>query len=279
MIDCLIFSRDRPAQLDACLRSLEQNAPQIAPPHVIVHASTPAFMAGYEEIPRRIQQWEHPDVVEWQFQNLVLNTLRQLGPHVLMLCDDAITYQPVVGNPLEALEDDVICVSLRMGRNTVYCHPRDWTHGAPAPEEFVERPPFIAWPWRGAPGDFGYPYSVDGTIHRRDALLEWIGAKPFLNANQLEGCVVGAVGNREDVPPLIASYPHSCQVGLPINVVNQTHGNRWGFDHPTSTAELNERFLAGERIDFTRMDFSNVIGAHQEIALEWTPAKVTAVST
>lgn len=282
MIDALIFSRDRPMQLEACLRSLERSAPGLFRFNVIYGSHSTESDHGYDDL-------EAPHAVNWMcdseggandFRGHVFDFLPTATEHLLVLCDDAITFGKIIGNPIEAFADDVICLALRLGENTVYCHPRDLHHGVP---EFEERDPFIVWDWhgptpdgdlfdwQGREGDFGYPYSLDGTIHRRDSLLEWIDGGQFVNPNQMEGCVVHAIGQRRDLPPLMASYPHSIQVGLPINVVNQTHGNRFGLIYPVETAELNERFLNGQRIDLDAMDFSNIIGAHQEVKLEFTP--------
>jgi len=52
-------------------------------------------------------------------------------------------------------------------------------------------------------------------------------------------------------------------------VVNQTHGNRFGMQHFYETAELNQRFLDGERIHWEAMDYTEIIGAHQELKLEF----------
>lgn len=276
MIDTLIFSRDRPMQLDACLRSLAASSEQFGYPNVVAQATRPEYLEGYALIGKEHQATIIPESI---FANDVVRVLERCGDYVLCLCDDAITFARNEDDLRQAFTSDVICLCLRLGKNTTYCHPRDLHHGLP---DFEERDPFIVWDWhgptpdgdlfdwQGKEGDFGYPYSLDGTIHRRDSLLEWISGGSFINPNQMEGCVVHAIGQRRDLPPLMAAFPHSIQVGLPINVVNQTHGNRFGLAYPVETAELNERFLRGERIDIDAMDFSNIRGAHQEVKLEFT---------
>src|SRR5882724_7571491 len=174
MIDALIFSRDRPMQLDACLRSLAENASQVGLPTVLWMATTAAFSQGYDVLRR-----EHPDVCfvsEMQFAENKRLILRLSRPYVLLQCDDAITYRKLPDGPIEdALQDDVLMFTLRLGANTHYCHPRDLLHDVP---KLDPRGPFVVWDWNDTPdgsafehegreGDFGYPYSVDGTVHRR----------------------------------------------------------------------------------------------------------------
>lgn len=272
MADALVFSRNRPMQLDACLRSLAANAPQLDQTFVVYKATTDFYENGY-----RVLDDEHPDVHlirEEGFHGTVRETLAGCGPHVLTLCDDAITYRPLPADPADGLDDDVLCVSLRLGRNTVYCYPRDLEHGLP---RFSPRGPFLVWGWHESPegdlfdwqgkeGDFGYPYSIDGTVHRRDSLLAWTEGDAG-NPNQMEGRVVHAIGQRTDLPPRMACFPLSVQVGLPLNVVNTTHNNRVGMTHPQDPELLNRRYLRGERINWAAIDFGGVRGAHQELEL------------
>lgn len=272
MIDCMIFSRDRPMQLDACLRSLEQNAPGVATPRVLWTATNEIAEEGYRHL---IEEWGVHLVEEGpSFAATARLMVEEADELLLLLCDDAITYRPA---PVPSfLPKEWIAFSMRLGRNTTYCHPRDLQHDLPP---FESEQPYLTWDWHSDPpegdlfewhgreGDFGYPYSIDGVIHRRDSILEWIEGHDFKNPNQMEGCIVASIGQRRDLPPLLASFPESVQVGLPINVVNQTHNNRVGLQFPQSTDELNRRFLHGERIDFDAMDFSGIIGAHQELPL------------
>ncbi len=258
MIDALVFSKDRPMQLDACLRSLRHTSSFVEKPFVLWSGEP----LGYSHLAHAANFYGETD----DFARGVRYLLELCGPYVLMLCDDALTYREFPADPLDAMADDVLCFSFRLGRNTTYCHPRDLQHGLP---EFEERGPFLVWNWLAAhpDGDFGYPYSTDGVIHRRTSLLQWLDGAEFVNPNTMEDAIVKAIGRRNDLPPLMACYPHSVQVGLPLNVVTETHRNRHGLTHPYTTDELNKRFLRGERIDYERMDFSNIIGAHQELPL------------
>jgi len=47
VVDALVFSRDRPLQLEACLRSLYLNAPQVAKATVIYKATSDRYQEGY----------------------------------------------------------------------------------------------------------------------------------------------------------------------------------------------------------------------------------------
>lgn len=255
MVDALVFSRDRPMQLEACLRSLGANAPYFVP-HVLYKATSPAYEDGY----RLIEADMHP---EDTFRRDALDTLARCGPHVLLLCDDSITYRPLPADPVEAMTEDVLCFSLRLGENTTYCHPRNLWHSTP---DLASRGPFRVWEWQHAEGDFGYPHSVDGVVHRRDNLLQRLTGE-FSNPNTMEDALggMGAGGT-----PLMACYSHSVQVGLPHNTVNETHQNRESAIFAYDPATLNAMFLDGVRIRYEDMDFSAIRGAHEEVELLFT---------
>ncbi len=273
MTGVFIFTRDRPMQLDACLRSLAENAPQLAPATVLVRWTNDDYENGYRTLTA-----EHADcqyVFETDFARDVHEILPTLAAHTLFLCDDSITYRPLPVDPDDVFTDDVISFSLRLGRNIRYCHPRDLHHGLP--KSLEERGPFLVWDWAEAPegdvfawkgleGDFGYPYSLDGIVHRAGQIADYLNGANFVNPNRMEGCVLAAL-RRDGLPPKLASYHESVQVGLPINQVNTEVKNRVGLDHPTPIDDLNDRYLDGERIDYDAMDFTDIFGPFQEMPL------------
>jgi hypothetical protein len=123
----------------------------------------------------------------------------------------------------------------------------------------------MIWRWRGAQGDFGYPMSLDGHIFRASDILPLIESRNFSTPNSLEEMLMTQA--RQIGRPLMASYPHSCLVGVPVNRVQSAVPNRNGETHPYTVQDLNERYLRGERIDLHALDFSDIRGAHQELPL------------
>jgi hypothetical protein len=67
----------------------------------------------------------------------------------------------------------------------------------------------------------------------------------------------------------MSSFNHSKIVGIPVNRVNEEVLNRFGVDYRISEEELEENFKIGKTIAFDKMDFSNIIGPHQEIKYEF----------
>lgn len=260
MIAAVVFSRDRPIQLDLLLTSLERNAPGVFDPiHVLWRATGPEYHEGYELCLRH-----HPEawfMPEDAFASQVRYLLHSPA-YATFLTDDDVLYRPWAGRlPARALGFDVACVSLRLGRNTDWCYP----HGRrqELPRLIADDSHVLGWDWATADGDFGYPGSLDGHIFRGGDLYALLGDASFSNPNTLEDVLVARVSRLGK--PRMAAYAESCLLGIPANRVNETSPNRNGETHPYDVAELNRRYLAGERIDLAAMDFSAVRGAHQEL--------------
>ncbi len=158
---------------------------------------------------------------------------------------------------LSRLEPDVLCFSLRLGWNTTYCYPSDQGQALCGVQADG---PFLKWIYGEQQGEYAYPFSNDGHVFRTTELQSILADRAFSNPNQLEEAMQGAVSARR----YMASFEHSKLVSIPHNVVTATHRNRQGGG---SAAELNDLLLRfrASRIHFEAMDFSSIIGPHQEV--------------
>lgn len=260
----MIFSRDRACQLDALLCSLAANLRDDATPMVLWKATDDDFGAGYETCiaahQHRVDFFE-----EDGFDNDVDLLLPDEG-YICFFTDDDVLYQRTSFQTAEFLLDnkDVIAFSLRLGLNTTRCYPLDRDQTVPRPVAIGAGT--MQWEWPRADADFGYPLSLDGHVMRAKDVRSLLRNERYLNPNELEQILAVGAG-RLASRRLLASYETSCLTGIPVNRVNETHPNRFGVEHGIPVRDLNDRYLAGERVDLGAMDFSNVVGAHQEIAL------------
>lgn len=242
----VVLAKDRPAQLDLLLRSLEVNTPGLFDPIVVSDPAGP------------------------RFEKVVRLALALANDLVCFMCDDAILYRPPPMRPIPV--DDELCFSLRLGTNTVMQYPTG----------LAQRVPFTvshsaltyAWRWQDADGDFGYPGSIDGHVFRRTELLEILDGRSFPNPTALECALVDGCETLRERRPMMACYPASVYVGNPVNRVSEQSNVRHGERFPADPAELTRRFQNGERLSLERMDFSGVDGAHAELELVWEEAAV-----
>ncbi len=267
-VRAIVFSRDRAAQLDLLLCSLQVNAPGLLEAITVLwRASDDLYREGYE-----VCQAEHRQVVfvaEGSFADDVRSLLAP-AELVVFFTDDSVLFRPLAQRartPQEWLADDgeLLCFSLRLGLNCVECYPEARRQRQP---DFDRDDDILRWSWSGADGDFGYPLSVDGHVMNAELPRRLLGTQQPANPNELEGLLAGAVGSTP-APPRMASYRDSHLVGIPANRVNETHPNRFDGSGAADPHELNVRYLGGDRLDLEALDFTAVQGAHAELRLRW----------
>jgi glycosyltransferase involved in cell wall biosynthesis len=252
-IDCIVFSRDRAMQLDAFLRSLEEYVGSLyARVSVLYRATSPAFAEGYAELLAT-----YHDVL-WQEETDFPEDLRGLvadGPWTVFHTDDDVFFRTPEVPDIRA---DEVCYSLRLGLNVDYSYPLDLPEGLNEPRDEGAR---VSWDWRSqGNGSFSYPLAVNGHVFRTSDVAIWLDALDYRNPNELEAALQSF---NSKIPGRMAAGRQSSVESIPANVVNETFENRSGSVH--SVEGLNDRFLAGERIDLSRMDFASVNSAHVEI--------------
>lgn len=262
-VNCIVFSKNRAMQLDACLRTIEMSAPYTGEIVVIFLATTPEFADGYGLLAGRdrVRLVAQGD----SLQRDVIAALDRDSEYTVFHTDDDVYFRKPTTLPV--LPRGFAAFSLRLGENTTYCYP--FRRPQEVPATFAKEP-FLAWDWTRAEDDFSYPISLNGHILRTRLILEMLSRKRFTNPNELEDLLHAG---RYLAPPMMLAFRESCLVSIPANVVTATHTNR-AAEHPELSAEsLNARFLSGDRIDVEAMDFSIVRAAHQEIAFAFKSAE------
>ena len=157
-----------------------------------------------------------------------------------------------------------MCLSLRLGRNTVVQNPYKDTRSVLPIRTMLVRSRFLIWEWFTVPSysNFGYPFSVDGHIYRKNDMLKIFESYGYDTPNSLEGRF--PVGTK--LPPLMSSLTHSVLVNTPINIVGSSE-NESGKEFGISLEDLNDKYLQGKSINMEKIDFSNIIGCHQELEM------------
>lgn len=266
MINGIVFSKDRACQLNLLLESINKNAPGIFDLTVIYLASSEKFKSGYELI---IPAFPNVKFIE-QGEDFKVDVLQLLTDSTLtcFFTDDDIIYKPITGEDIiksMAEDDDLFCFSLRMGQNVKFCYTLNVDNVL---HNYEDHGRMIKWDWTVHYCDFGYPLSVDGHVFRTKEIAKMIRKVAFKNPNELE---INLQIFDNFPKAKMASYKESTLVNTPNNIVNDVVPNRNAQTFGISAHELNKRLLAGEFIDLEQMDFSKVIGCHQEIEYKFKP--------
>jgi hypothetical protein len=282
VFDLIIFSKDRAAQLDLLLASLDKNSNGlIDETNALLRASHDSFAEGYKTVTKRKYQdrnfwpWWQYDTTDFKMFTLsMIESGKQ--DFVAFAVDDNILYRKLefTSDQLKALfaRKSLMCLSLRLGGN---CIIQDIYTGTPAvfPQQEIDyQRPFYIWDYRTAPPDqnFGYPLSLDFHIFRKSELLEWVRKTEFKCPNTLEAHLQQRL--RETVPTEMASLLQSAVVNSPSNRVQDVFQNNAGKFCPASAESLNTEFLKGRRLNLDAIDFSQITSCHFELELPFKDA-------
>jgi hypothetical protein len=233
MVKCLIFSKNRPAQLDLCIRSHKRFWGEDIK---VLFKCDKEYVKGYNRVKKL-----HPDVEfekETDFRKQVIDNLE--GEFTCYDCDDTVMIRPFSEDEPEfkefARNPDILACVLKMGRNYDYCFDSDVS---------VKIPRFIdgMWQWKKHPHDWAYPMSVCLNIFRTEDLRAVIPHIRFDSPNSLEAEMDECHIDKD----LLIGFEEAKCVNIPSNrVQNEVLNNRAGN---LSTKELNDKFLAGYEID------------------------------
>jgi len=278
LLNVIIFSKDRAAQLDALLRSIREQVEGWEKRSlwtVVFTTSAPEFARGYE-----IVRAEHRSVAlefidersrSGGFKSIVVETMQRQhhangAPWCMFLVDDMIfktLWSLDGGKPMRRLKADprVLCLSLRMCRRYDYCYP----------ERRSVKPPFMAlfgrWNWCKERGDWGYPMSVDGHIFRYDDIFPLVQRIEFKRPNTFE---IELSRNCIKTRPLMTCYAESVVVNVPVNRVQNEYKNRAGDKCGMSAEELNASFLEGKRVNLAPIyALTQNRSCHHEMPLQY----------
>ncbi len=262
-INSIIFSKDRASQLHLLLNSIYKNAPYLFNLNVLYTSSSQEFEKGYDILKDmcKTNLWNVNFVKESNFKEDLINLIKSDYKYTTFFTDDDVLFGEIdyatIENSLS--NEDVFCFSLRLGRNTTFCYTMS------VPNQIVvskEADNTVAWDWQKSWYDFGYPLSVDGHVFRTKEITKLSKSLNFKSPNTYEG----SLQIYETFPRhLMESYKHSKLVGNPVNIVNDSHPNLNGQKYKFDIKDLNQKFTNGVLICLEDMDFSNIIGAHQEI--------------
>ncbi len=278
-IACVVFSKNRPLQLDAALASLDLNVSDLGLARVTVlyAATTPLFAAQY-----RIVGLDHPDV-EFRREDDFKRDLVELvagSLFALFVVDDTLFVGDAsLATATSILEDDPACIgfSFRLGRNTTYCYTMDKPQNPP---DFRSAAPgVLRFNWPGMEHDFGYPIEVSSSMYRTADLLPLLESLPYRNPNTLEAALAAREGEFREHLPHLACYEQSVALSVPANLVQSAWTNRANGRPELSAESLAREFGKGRRLDIAHYRDHVANAAHEDLPFVFTQrSDVPAIS-
>ena len=272
-ITSIIFSKNRPIQLDLCLKSISKNFKDCTK-SIVIHNNSEAFLESQKTLEK-----EHPDVEFWrQSDSLFKDVFHAVsGSENELICfftDDDIFYKEFKCDDYSFMNDDYLsCFSLRMGMNITERSHQGETGQDICQKGWRTENGMIAWSktFHGYGSYWSYDLSVDGHIYRKEFVLRMMDELCFLQSryewpntpNVLEEAMqrFWAIG-----PNFVMGPEHSVVVNSPNNKVQDTHeSNVAGEKYDYNSDTLLEKYNEGSRINLDSLDFSNIKCPHTEI--------------
>jgi glycosyltransferase involved in cell wall biosynthesis len=267
----LVFSKDRPLQLDATLRSLALHCAdsESIEMHVLWKATDNMQLALYYEV-----RAAYPAVSftrETGFAADVRRLVRD-AEYVMFVVDDTLFVRDfTISDVTDALEADsaALAFSLRLGSNTTYCYPQD--RPQPLPEFSSPRSGILAWHWPSAEMDFGYPLELSSSVYRMADVVGLITGLRYHNPNTMESAMAAVALRFQQSMPRLMSFEPSAAFCAPLNLVQTAWPNRVSTNPQYSAAALAQMFDRGQRIDVGAYSGMVSISCHQEVELHLIP--------
>jgi len=300
----IIFSKDRPMQLEALLRTFKKFCSdyRLAKIYILYKTTNEFFLRQYmrifQENPNSFymipQKNFRKDLLTIlldsqisETNNLQLKIFFRLPwfinylhkkkinrnnekEFILYLVDDTVFVREF------ALSEIVSCLSnnkgilgfsLRLGSNTTYCYPLDKQQLLPNFIKFNER--IFIYNWTNAQYDFGYPFELSSSIYRANDIIDLLPRLRFNSPNSLESKMAQMAKKYSKVYPYHACYQISVAFSIPINRVQSDNKNKFGERYSYNVEELNKKFENGEIIDTDKLAGFIPNSCHQEIEISF----------
>jgi hypothetical protein len=235
-VNIIIFSKNRPAQLELLLRSMKRFFKEYKTHTINVLLKADKCMDGYKKLIKMYPEVKYR--IETDFKRDLLDLIDD-KEFTAFDCDDDVFIREwsVEDFQFHQLRNtkEIMCLSMRMDHNYNFCLDCDRWMTVPIFDNNT-------WDWRVYSLDWGYPMSVLFNVFRTEEIKPLLEELDFKNPNTLEGAMASMPLHN----PLMVGYERAKNINLPINLVQTVCKNKAG---KIDTKDMNKRFLRGETID------------------------------
>jgi hypothetical protein len=262
----IIFSKNRSCQLELLLRSMSMYWKDFdnQPIKVIYKYDNEYYKKGYEKLISKSAS-NVQFIPETVFRQDVLKAIDPKVELTIFGVDDDVFIREFDLQCEEVsyfkLRDQIITLSLRLGKHINYCYTQNKYISRPA---LIPNAPYKLWDWTGEDqGDWNYPFSLDFHLYRTKFILPFIQRHDFRSPNTMEGFFARIMPYANY---LMMGFDESKVVNIPCNKVQVDNRNKCG----NITAEyLNRRYLGGQRIKYESLDIHNKNACHVETDIKF----------
>jgi len=186
----LVFSFDRPLQLQALIKSLVQNQHVTRDVIVVYRSSSPAIGLSYQRVFNSFHNQIHLTTIQEDNGGLkpaLLNAFNRIEcSHYLLYVDDQVVFKSLTKAEAHAALTGADVFTYRLGLNTRYCYTLNKAQAIPP---YQIEGDIIYWSIGQGENDFRYPFSFDGTFIPSLYLKLCCRFLSYKGPNSLEGAM------------------------------------------------------------------------------------------
>ena len=270
MIETIIVSNDRPAQLHLLLDSIHLNGGNLFRITVLYKASSDYFQEGYR---RAIEHFYNKTKRSYLFpitwkkrkkKNLkkdILKITKKSTGLVALFKDDNILFDRVSSyKKITKLfeENDLCSLSLRLGNNTVLQNPYEpGNYHIDKPSEgSFELDRFLVWNASSLRSftNFAMPFSLNGHIYKKDVIEGALSRSKIVDEEDFELVLQTNLyaGMLNDMPSHMSCPEYSVVVSNSCDKIS----DKTNFD--TTDLGINHRYVEGLTIQYSKYNFKHV---------------------
>jgi len=262
-IQWVIFSFDRPMQLEALLKSFSSFHPNETNVHILFRASPGSMDSAYAELIHEFKHSQYSFIREANFKKDLMSILHgSCCSMVSFLVDDIIFLAPMPLKSAGKLINRGAVYSPRLGIKTQYSYASRVNFPTPSFISENAFPNLSLWKWNQGMVEWNYPISLDGHIFLLSEFIAMAKAVTFESPNQLEAKLQAFLG-------IFLSRFGACMakqqlINIPANKVQSDYPNRYGN---ISQEELLNLWNQGYRINPLRIPTPSFTSPHEELDL------------
>lgn len=182
----IIFSKDRPIQLDALLRSYYLYCERPTSLVVIYNTSNDKFQKAYNELELIYPKANF--IKEINFRNDLINELNKVKEqYIFFAVDDMVFIRKFSFTDIIRNMKSRSIFSMRLGRKISWCE----TCQIEMSPVYNLHKNLLKWEWSKNNYDWGYRFSVDGNVFKTNEILALTRSLKFKGPNSYEGLMNG----------------------------------------------------------------------------------------
>lgn len=265
-VDMLVFSYDRPMQLDVFLGSLKKYCSGLDSCYVLYRSTSSAFDCGFDKVRARypevkfVKQGKNPSE---DFKPLVLDIIfkKTLNEYIVFGIDDMVAKDFCdFEHCIKLLEKhNAYAFYLRLGLHIAECYSARKPQKLPSFANIEDEA--CKWCFKNGNYEFGYPNDLSMALYKKSTIKSDLYHLSYSTPNSLEGGWARLANLNE----YGLFFRKSKMINLPINKVQKDNANHHMNLH--SAHDLLKRYMDGYIIDTRPLHQIRNIGA----CIEWHP--------